>query len=165
MRLCKKLLLGGALVALSGCANWQQTTTDIIDTAYIIEVNESISQTVLKANLTEAEQSIVQQAEDEMVALKEYLKGITDNPSKIVLLDKAIEVSASKYREAKLVVLNHEDEYLEYDWEGLAALDARLTEMYERYQDFKKQQDYANAVTQLGEYAKLAAKLAILYGA
>lgn len=161
----KKLLIGAAIVALTGCANWQQVANDAIDTAYIIEVNKGISQIVLQANLSQQENETIILAEKKMLELGDHLLNIKDEPSKIIMLDATIEVAASQYSKAKAVVLAHESEYELYDWEGLAALDSRLNEMYQRYQEFKRQQDYSNAATQLGEYAKLAAKLAIIYGA
>lgn len=161
----RKLMVGAAVVALTGCANWQQVATDAVDAAHIIEVNEGVSQTVLSADLSQQEAETVTLAEQKMLAIGGHLLSIKDEPSKIVMLDATIEAAASQYSKAKAVVLAHESEYELYDWEGLSALDSRLSEMYERYQDFKRQQDYSSAAAQLGEYAKLAAKLAIIYGA
>lgn len=159
----KKLITLIFAVMLTACGSFEQFMGDAVDTKYIIKANEGITQTVLKADLTQQEKQAVLNAEQAMLDLGDYLAGIK-SPSDILMLDGVIEVAAAKYRQGKTVGLNHQNEYESYDWEGLVALDSQLTAMYERYQEFKSQQKYTEAAEQLGEYAKLGLKVAVILG-
>lgn len=159
----KKLITLFLAATLTACGSFEQFMNDAVDTTYIIKANESITQTVLKADLTQQERQIVYDAEQAMLDLGDYLGNIK-SPSDILMLDGVIEVTAAKYRQGKTVGLNHQLEYELYDWEGLVALDTQLSAMYERYQEFKSKQKYTEAAEQLGEYAKLGLKVAVILG-
>ncbi len=159
----KKLILIVMVAVLAGCASFENFISDSIDTAYIIKANEGVSETVLKADLTTIERQVVYDAEQSMLDLGAYLEAIS-SPSDVIMLDGVIEVAAEKYRHAKTVSLSHIGEYSQNDWDGLVALDSQLTAMYERYKEFKADQKYSEAASQLGEYAKLGLKLAVILG-
>ncbi len=160
-----KLIASVILVtSLTGCANFETGLSDAIDTAYIIEANDGITETVLKADLTTQERQVVLDAESSMLDLKAYLEGIS-TPSDIIMIDGVVSKTVERYDEAKAVALAHEQEYELYDWEGLVSFHAQMSAMYERYEQFQSQQKYQEAASQLGEYVKLGLKLAVIYGA
>lgn len=160
----RKLLLGAGLIAGSifmvGCT----TTTDLVNTAYIIKANESVTKTVLKANLSAEDIQTVLEAEKAMKDLVDLAESIKHNPSQILLIDSYIEEAVSKYEDAREISLTHRSDYALYDWEGLESFHLQMSEAYSTYLEYRSDRDYSAALGELGDYAKLGMKVAIIFG-
>lgn len=158
----KKLLIGVTVVALSGCS--AVSVERLIDTAYIIEANQGVVETALKAPLTDDEVTIVKEAEVSMLELKAYADVVRDNPLALTQLDSKVEDVSNKYLRARAVILKYQGEYQEFDWDGLEAANAQFEAMYSTYKSYVGNEKYQEAASQLGEYIKLGMKIAIIYG-
>lgn len=155
-----KILVGFAVVMLAGCTS----TSNLINTAYIIDQNGGVTETLLSASLSQEEITIVFQAEKDMLSLRESLNVVKSDPSLILSFDSDVQEAVISYLEAKQVYLNHKEEYSESDRKGLESFNNSITTAYDSYKTFKKQGKYLEAARSAIELAKLGAKVAIIVG-
>ena len=155
----KKLLTGAAIVALTGCASLGDVFVSGSNAAYIMDQNgQSVSNLILKADLTADELSKVQSAQKTIADLREKFSSI--EPENLLLLHVNYLNAKTAYENVYDVVVAHKAEYTDDEWQLFTDAHNVAVTLDNAVNDYIMQSDTENALTMGVKYLNAAAKLA-----
>lgn len=157
----KKLLLGAALVALTGCASVGEVFVNGTNAAYALDQNGgSVEALILKADLTDAEVKTVIDARETISDLREKFRNV--EPANLLLLHIDYYQAKSAYESVYSVVVAHESEYTSDEWQAFKSAHAAAAKLDEAVNDYILNSKASEAASMTLQYLNAAAKLAAL---
>ncbi|MGB2063549.1 MAG: hypothetical protein ACPHUL_00240 [Marinomonas gallaica] len=157
----KKLLLGAAVVALSGCATVGEVFVNGTNAAYVLDQNGgSVEALILKADLTDAEIKTVIDARETISDLREKFRNV--EPANLLLLHTDYYQAKSAYEAVYSVVVAHESEYTAEEWQAFKDAHAAAVKLDDAVNDYILSSKTSEAANMTLQYLNAAAKLAAL---
>lgn len=157
----KKLLLGAAFVALTGCASVGEVFVSGTNAAYVLDQNGgSVEALILKADLTDAEVKTVIDAREIISELREKFRNV--EPANLLLLHIDYYQAKSAYEAVYGVVVAHESEYTADEWQAFRGAHEVAVKLDDAVNDYILNSKANEAASMTLQYLNAAAKLAAL---
>jgi len=146
---------------VSGCSTLGDLFVSGTNAAYVVDINGgSVSNMILKANLTDSEVKKVVSARDTIKSLRDKFSRI--EPENLLLLQIDYFKARDAYLDVYDVVVAHKNEYTPDEWQAFEDAHKVALSLDESVNRYILQSDINGSANQLMLYLTSAAKLAFL---
>lgn len=156
----KKLLIGAAIVAITGCSSLGSVFISGTNAAYVLDQNGSMKKTILKADLTKTEIDRVNDAQRVIVNLRDKFERV--NVSELLTISDDYFDARGAYLGVYSVVVSHQNDYTQDEWQAFEDAHSVAMALDEEVQAYINQMGDRETAQMALQYLNAAAKLAVL---
>lgn len=158
--LIKNSLFVIAITSLVGCSSLGEVFISGTNAAYVLDQNGSMKETILKADLTQAEIDKVNDAQRVILNLRD--KFDTVNASELLTIADDYFDARGAYLSVYDVVVSHEQDYTQDEWQAFEDAHNVAMTLDEEVQSYINKMGDRETASMALQYLNAAAKLAAL---